>query len=203
MQLKSLLITAAAAAALAATGAVAQEEHREVVIQHGDGPPMHCEIHMHMGPPDAMKGMDPHGVVTREQFLAMHAKMFDELDLNHDGKLEPDEMEKAHHAMMETHGDCDPEMMRHMHEMHGMGGMEEGDMHGKHEIAIHMIHDLHDFDRLDVNKDGKVTFEEFAAPLRKAFDAIDSKHQGFIDRDEWNGMGHMEIREEHHDGDEH
>jgi hypothetical protein len=45
------------------------------------------------------------------------------------------------------------------------------------------------FDRMDVNKDGKVTWEAFEAThpgMRKeAFDTIDTNQDGFITRDEW------------------
>jgi Ca2+-binding EF-hand superfamily protein len=49
---------------------------------------------------------------------------------------------------------------------------------------------------MDANHDGRISFEEFAAPLREAFDQLDKNHDGSIDRAEWEAHGHMEIRKE-------
>jgi Ca2+-binding EF-hand superfamily protein len=62
-----------------------------------------------------------------------------------------------------------------------------------------MIHGIHDFDKMDANHDGKISFEEFTAPLREAFDQLDKNHDGGIDRSEWEAGGHMEIRKEVHE----
>ena len=59
------------------------------------------------------------GAVSRDEFLAAHAKHFDMMDTNHDGKLTKAERQAAHdkmRAMGGKHGD------------HKMGGHKMGDM---------------------------------------------------------------------------
>jgi hypothetical protein len=222
MHLKSLLIGAGALSALA-VAAWAGDDHptevrREIIVEQGGPDGGHGGHHCHMmmmkmAGGDAMKEMaEHHGTITRDEFLAMHGKLFDHLDLNHDGKLEPDEIEKAH-AMMESHdGDCDGMMHQEHMEMHGNmhgddmhGDDMHGDMHGDagegdRHMEIRMVHSGHDFGAMDSNKDGRISFEEFAAPLREAFDQLDKNHDGYIDKAEWESHGHMEIRKELHDG---
>ncbi len=38
--------------------------------------------------------------------------------------------------------------------------------------------------RLDANKDGKVSFEEFVAPMKARFGKLDVNHDGFLDATE-------------------
>ena len=209
MSLKILLAGAAALSALAATVAWAGdppqsvEVRREVVVD-GDAHGHRCHIvMMHTDGDDAMKAMgEHHGEITRDEFIAMHTRLFDQLDLNHDGKLDADEIQKAHSSMMESHdGDCEK-----IHMEHGMDGDMHGDMHGDdahgdgdRQIEIRMVHGAHDFDKMDANHDGRISFEEFAAPLREAFDQLDKNHDGYIDKSEWEVHGHMVIRKEVHD----
>ncbi|HWE46176.1 MAG TPA: EF-hand domain-containing protein [Caulobacteraceae bacterium] len=214
MKLKILLGGAAALSALVAANAWAGdpqaqvEERREVVISddpHGH----HCHVMtMHMGSDDAMKAMhDHHGEITRDEFIAMHAKMFDDLDLNHDGKLEPDEIDKAHSSMMSGHDEeCAKVMHDHMGmhgdmDMHGdgLGPIHDDHGEGDRHVEIRMVQGAHDFDKMDANHDGRISFEEFAAPLREAFDDLDKNHDRSIDKAEWETAGHMEIRKEVHE----
>ena len=76
--------------------------------KHGGG--------MMMGMADANKD----GAVSRDEFLAGHAKHFDMADANKDGKLSPEERKAAHEKMRE-----------HMSGMMGKGHM--GGMHGGHD----------------------------------------------------------------------
>ncbi len=221
MKLKTLLIGASALAMLGATAVWAAEtqapgtEVRKEIITDdgkGGGKGEHCKvIMMHVGADDAMKAMHEHagGVITREEFVEAHTKLFDKFDTNHDGKLDASEIEAAHHHMMEAH-DLDCAHAEHMHEMmemHGgdMHGGMHGDAHGEdgdhhHAIVLKIMHDLHDFDKLDTNHDGRISFEEFVAPLRQAFDAFDKDHSGYIEKGEWPHPGdHMEIHQEVHE----
>ncbi len=212
MSLKILLGGAAALSALAATTAWAGDppqtvEVRKEVVVDGDAHGHRCHVMiMRTSGDDAMKHMgEHHGEITRDEFIAMHARLFDELDLNHDGKLDADEIAKAHSTMMESHDvDCDKARIEHdgPGDMHGdMHGDMEDDGHGEGDrrIEIRMVHGAHDFDKLDTNHDGRISFEEFAAPMREAFDQLDKNHDGSIDRSEWEAQGHMEIRKEVHE----
>jgi Ca2+-binding EF-hand superfamily protein len=212
MRLKTLMIGAGALTAFAALSAVAwaqdpapgTEIRKEIRIEEdGAGHGGHCHmIMMHVGGAEGMKAMHEAmaahgGVITREEFVDAHAKLFDSFDSNHDGKLDAAEIEAAHHHMMESHdGDCAADM----HVMHDHDDMDAH--HGEH-MEIRMVHGAHDFDKMDANHDGRISFEEFVAPLREAFDAMDKDHSGYIEKAEWphgDGHGeHMEIHREIHE----
>jgi Ca2+-binding EF-hand superfamily protein len=211
MSLKTLLAGASLAAVALTAPAWAGDDHpavreeRVVVMTDHDpgkaGEHRECRIVIeehhggmdHMG---AMHGMmDPSkGPITREAFLAEHAAMFDKLDLNHDGKLEPDEIEAAHHghggAMHEEMKDCHAMAAEHM----GAHMGERMEMHGGDGPGPMS------FEALDVNKDGRVTFDEFAAPLRKAFDKLDKSHKGYIEKSEWPNHIMFVLHHEHEAG---
>lgn len=55
--------------------------------------------------------------VSKDEFLAAHAKHFDTADANHDGKLTPEERKAAHEKMRGMMG-----KMKGMHGGHGMHG---------------------------------------------------------------------------------
>ena len=42
-------------------------------------------------------------------------------------------------------------------------------------------------DELDKNNDGKISFDEFAGPMREHFNEADKNHNGFLDEDEMKG----------------
>jgi Ca2+-binding EF-hand superfamily protein len=167
-----------------------------------------------------MNGMGEHGpdhagaAITRQEFLDAHAKMFDQFDTNHDGKLDSAEIEAAHHHMMTTMNvDC--AHMEHMPQMMKMDGDKveviddhagAGQHHGGHQMEFRLVHDGHDFGTMDKDHDGRISFEEFAAPLREAFDAMDKDHSGYLEKAEWphgdgkgDGDPKIEIRREVHE----
>jgi hypothetical protein len=201
MTLKTLLAGASLAFALGAP-ALAQDAHadgetRVVVVQ--DGGPGSGEMHKqcriivedHHGGGDAHMGGGGHmvmmmdgakGPITREQFLAEQAKMFDEMDANHDGKLEPDEIKAFHEKHMAMAGGdaagCHEAMTQHMGAMHEGAGMS--------------------FEALDANHDGRVTFEEFSVHFRKLFDMLDKDHKGYLTKEDWPNHIEIMMRHEHH-----
>ncbi len=56
--------------------------------------------HMGMRGMDGMRG-DPNRVITREEFRQKALERFDRMDLNHDGKITPDERKAAREQMRE------------------------------------------------------------------------------------------------------
>ncbi|MFM5917195.1 MAG: EF-hand domain-containing protein [Novosphingobium sp.] len=154
---------------------------------------------------DAMPGGDPLGdkTMTKAEFLAKGAAMFDKMDANHDGKLDQADR-AAHEAAMG--GDAkggdrakhDGAMFDRIDTNHdgsisrdeftaahkrGPGG--EGPDGGKHRgghgggrMGMAMMQ------MADANKDGAVSREEFAAAQAKHFDMMDTNHDGQVTKEE-------------------
>ncbi|WP_374146670.1 EF-hand domain-containing protein [Sphingomonas sp. 28-63-12] len=185
--MKKLLI--AAALATTAIGGVA------LAAQMDDGgrPP-----HDRRGGAMAQADANHDGTITRDEFLAAATKRFDKVDANHDGKITPEERQAMRgHGMGGKHGGW-----RHGPGMDGPGGpgMEgprgpggpgmEGRGPGGGPEAM--------FAHLDANKDGKISREEFTAPMLARvtghFDRMDANHDGFVDKAEMDGA-HKQMRE--------
>jgi len=212
------LALAAGAAAFAADAPASPDqrtEERVVIIcdggpggPHGPGGPgMHGDMHADM---HARLDANGDGSISRDEFRALHDDMFGKLDKNHDGKLSGDEFphgpggpggpgEERFEVRVDgpdgPHGPGGP----------GMHGCGPGDMAMSDEGADNVRIIRHGPggpdgpDEMDANKDGRISFDEFVAPLREHFNAVDKNHNGFLDKDEMTG-DHQFIfrREEHH-----
>ena len=138
--------------------------------QSGPGHPGggHMMMMMHHG----MEAMDANkdGVITRDEFLSHPSQMFDHLDANHDGRLTKEELAAAHEQMRVC-----------IHQ--GPGGAAAKDAPcppmgpGGPMMMQH-------FQSLDIDHDGRVSFQELQEPLRQHFAAMDKNGNGFIDKDE-------------------
>lgn len=130
-----------------------REERHVIVINDGPGGPGA------RGPRDA----DNDGFVSRDEFVAPMARMFERLDSNHDGKLSPAELADA---PLPPHGPH-----------HGPG--EHGGPGGPGEdVRIEIRRFGGPGGDLDADGDGKVTEDEFVAPLRDAFRRMDADGSG-------------------------
>lgn len=96
------------------------------------------------------------GVISRQEFDAAHAAMFDRLDTNHDGFLSPED----HPGMMRMHGPDGP------------GGGHRGG------------HDGGWMQHLDANHDGNISRDEFLAGPIERFNRLDANHNGIIEASE-------------------
>ena len=139
---------------------------------------------------DEMPGGDPLGdkTVTKAEFMAKGAAMFDKMDANHDGKLDAADR-AAHEGEMFDKADTnhdgalsrDEVMAAHQQGPDGEGkhrGGHEGGMRGEHGGGMMMLQ------MADTNHDGAVSRDEFLAAHAKHFDMMDANHDGQISPEE-------------------
>jgi hypothetical protein len=166
------------------------------------------------GPHGAAMDKNGDGFVTREEFTAPQTQAFDFLDKNRDGKISTEEFAEGRAAAAVVLGGPGRRGPVRIH----MGGPEGGlpgapmasftgddgqmvfirrdgpggDMPPPPgaNIQIHRIGGPGGEGPGDLDKDhdGKISQEEFEAPLREAFERMDKNHSGFIEADE-NGDG--------------
>ena len=139
--------------------------------------------------------------VTRADALARAAQMFDRLDVNKDGKLDPADREAMHAAMfdkIDTNKDGQlsraeflamrPDMGGHamgregpkMDGDHmGAGHMGGGHMGGGH-MGGHGMGGMMLMRMADSNHDGAVSKDEFTAAAATRFDSADTNHDGSL-----------------------
>lgn len=140
--------------------------------------------------PDA----DPLGdkTMTKAEFLAKHAEMFDKMDANRDGKL--DSADRAAHmgqmfdmADTDHNGSLSRDEFAAAHQRGPMGGTEDGarahgGKRGGHggpgKMGMRMVR------MADTNKDGAVTRDEFTAMAGQHFDRMDANHDGKLTKEE-------------------
>jgi hypothetical protein len=169
------ILTLAGAGAAAAALAFAAQAHPG---HDGAGHPGGPMLMMHHG---GMAEMDKNGdgALTRDEFLSHPAAMFDKLDANHDGRVTKEEMAAMHEQMIRVckkqgPGDAAPKDIP-------CPPMGPGGPGGHHMMMMQHM------DSLDINHDGRISFEELQEPLRKHFTQMDKNNNGFIDTDELPG----------------
>lgn len=154
---------------------------------------------------------DNDGVVTREEFSAPLASAFDRMDADHDGRLNAEELRAGHgggpgdHVMMMRDGPGGPGGHGPMIFHGGPGGPgsdvrvftfrhggPEGSPEGappppggpgERRVEIRRFGGPGGGD-MDTDNDGKVSEEEFLAPMREAFQSMDADHDGSLEEGE-------------------
>lgn len=98
------------------------------------------------------------------------AKLCQEADLNHDGKITRDEFDKAAIARFNA-------------VVKGGKGMTLA-QYVQDQMGPFLEAEARRFKRLNKNGDGKLTLAEFSAPAEKLFDKLDKNHDGVLTPDE-------------------
>ncbi|MDZ7603391.1 MAG: EF-hand domain-containing protein [Hoeflea sp.] len=141
---------------------------------------------------------DRDGVVTLEDISAHRLSMFETIDTDKSGSLSKDEL-KAFGDMRKEMRETNREERRanreaRMEEMKGMSGGRDGRMAGKHDGKHHGKRDGMgrgegrgndrggmQLERMDADKNGEVSLEEFTALDAKMFERFDRNGDGKID----------------------
>ena len=163
---------------------------------------------------DGMPGGDPLGdkTVTKAEFQAKGAAMFDKMDANHDGKLDTADR-AAHEGQMFDRADAnhdgalsrDEFMAVHQRGPGGDGAAGAGKHHGGREGGHGGMMMLK---MADTNKDGAVSRDEFLAAHAQHFGMMDANHDGQVTqaerkaaREKMGGMRHGGKHGDHKMGD--
>jgi hypothetical protein len=199
MSIKAFYVVGAVAAVMAVAGAV--------TVFAADPPATKAPA------APAATSAKPAPAKGQHAMVRVEAPSFAEIDSNHDGMIsqaEFDAFRAAHKPEVRMQGPGGPEgrgfegrgpggwggppmMMMREHRFggrgEGFGGM--GGMDGAR--GEHII------DLLDANNDGKVSFDELVAPLKRHFNRMDANHDGFLSADELH-KGHDKPEDGRRDG---
>ena len=143
-------------AGLLASGFALANHHEAGGAMHGEG--------MHDGPmPPIFSQFDKNkdGQVSREEAREGMDSLFTEIDSNKDGLLSKDEMQAHHKAMREKMGS----MMREKWKAADKDG--DGALSRAEVEAGNLPRLAREFDKLDTNKDGKLSGDEIRAGMPK------------------------------------
>lgn len=137
---------------------------------HGGGDATQEKMHQHGGmhgensmPMFDKFDTDKDGRVSKEEMRAGTDKLFAEVDTNKDGFIAKDEMEAHHKAMREKMHDKMRDKMQERWKAADKDG--DGSLSKAEVDAAKMTHLSRDFDKLDKNKDGKLTPDEIRAMM--------------------------------------
>lgn len=131
---------------------------------------------------------DGDGVITREEFSAPMGDAFDRLDADHDGRLSTEELAAGHggpdgpgHRAMMLGGPGGPGFQVFTLRSGPGGGPMPG---GPGHVFVRRLGGPDGPGEMDKNGDGRVSQDEFLAPLIETFQRMDADRDGFLDEGE-------------------
>jgi len=135
---------------------------------------------MNVTPEQFIKKFDKNndGVLSKDELPPQMAKGFDRIDRNGDGKLDAAEVGQMLDFIKKRFAD---------RAKAGAAGKKPGGDAGKPGEAGEFVAKM--MERLDTNKDGKISRDEAQGPLAQAFDRIDANKDGFLDKKELEEAG--------------
>jgi EF hand len=148
--------------------------------------------------PDAPRG----GVATRAEAQTRAAQRFEQLDANHDGKIDQTDRAERRAAMLKSRFeqlDADHDGKLSLGEFESRPAMAEGRQrgemrrgHGKRHMAMgdghRKGHGMMAGRMADADHDGAVTQAEFTAAALQRFDRLDANHDGSVTAEERQAM---------------
>ena len=108
------------------------------------------------------------GVLTKDELPPGLARNFERFDLDGNGKLDAKEVGQMLETARRRFGDKPP--------------AKPADKPADNEAVERRVNDI--FERMDANKDGKISKEEAKNRIADNFDRIDTNKDGYIDKDE-------------------
>lgn len=175
------------------------------VVQDTPAPQQRQERVIVMTGAEAEGGLDKNsdGFITRDEFTAPMDGAWARMDTDGDGRIPVAEFHSMHNAS--GNGEDVQVMVRrgpgghhgpaaqHMVELHGAA---EGP--GEHRIHVRQFGGEGDKQPMDSNGDGRVSEDEFMAPMREAFREMDADRSGSLEEGERHGRRiiHHEVRRE-------
>jgi hypothetical protein len=152
---------------------------------------------------------DEDGFVTRDEFVTPMGDAFARMDKDGDGRLSTDELTSGHRMdgrggmSWREGGAAGGPGVRRFEFRHGLEGVEDGERHeevvilrrggehgGEHDVRVHHMDGAAGHGDMDRDGDGKVSEEEFIAPLRDAFRRMDADSSGALEEGE---RGHARV----------
>ncbi len=126
------------------------------------------------------------GVLTKDELPPRLAPMFDKADTNGDGKLDKQEVERMLQVLRKRFAENAKPGDQ------GKPTNATGTTAGDQKEIERLVDSI--LQRMDTNKDGKISREEAKGPLAQAFDKFDTNKDGFLDREELRRLAAARLR---------
>ena len=185
-RLSVLVLVLAAVAGISSLAQAADKE--KPANQKPKKPQAEAPAFLKLSANDFIKRFDKNGdgVLTKDELPPRLAPMFDKADTNGDGKLDKQEVERMLQVLRKRFAEnAKPGDNSKPATAKGTPGANDKEID---RLVDNMLQ------RMDANKDGKISREEAKGPLAQAFDKFDTNKDGFLDREELRRLAAARLR---------